>query len=122
MDLSDGGRSPRHGAVVRGQTQKFLTPAAKSFVAGTSLPWTTETGCGRVCTPGKSVCGEQAAVRRQEGRLLRHQAQFPHTPSGVQGAQVTARLKKNDGTTMACGGHWHTTPAQVKTEKTARHL
>ncbi|HAH5569302.1 TPA: hypothetical protein HH801_004636 [Escherichia coli] len=38
MDLSDGGRSPRHGAVVRGQTQKFLTPAAKSFVAGTSLP------------------------------------------------------------------------------------
>ncbi|HAN8626097.1 TPA: hypothetical protein IGM78_004823, partial [Escherichia coli] len=51
-----------------------------------------------------------------------HQAQFPHTPSGVQGAQVTARLKKNDGTTMACRGHWRTTPAQVKTEKTARHL
>ncbi|EOX1035397.1 hypothetical protein ACO4HP_005176, partial [Escherichia coli] len=68
MDLSDGGRSPRHGAVVRGQTQKFLTPAAKSFVAGTSLPWTTETGCGRVCTPGKSVCGERAAGRRQAGR------------------------------------------------------
>ncbi|KEO18349.1 hypothetical protein AB37_4887, partial [Escherichia coli 8-415-05_S1_C2] len=22
---------------------------------------------------------------------------------------------------MACGGHWRTTPAQVKTEKTARH-
>ncbi|EMX81593.1 hypothetical protein EC2720900_5343 [Escherichia coli 2720900] len=22
---------------------------------------------------------------------------------------------------MACGGHWYTTPAQVKTEKTARH-
>uniref|UniRef100_UPI003004DEE9 hypothetical protein n=1 Tax=Escherichia coli TaxID=562 RepID=UPI003004DEE9 len=40
----------------------------------------------------------------------------------MQGAQVTARLKKNDGTTMACGGHWHTTPAQGKTEKTARHL
>ncbi|EPN3400160.1 hypothetical protein ACTXCJ_005129 [Escherichia coli] len=40
----------------------------------------------------------------------------------MQGAQVTARLKKNDGTTMACRGHWRTTPAQVKTEKTARHL
>ncbi|EGW63292.1 hypothetical protein ECSTECB2F1_5002 [Escherichia coli O91:H21 str. B2F1] len=40
----------------------------------------------------------------------------------MQGAQVTARLKKNDGTTMACRGHWCTTPAQVKTEKTARHL
>nr|ASK38439.1 hypothetical protein [Escherichia coli] len=58
-----------------------MTPAAKSFVAGTSLPWTTETGCGRVCTPGKSVCGEQAAVRRQTGkRQLRHQAQWPYTP------------------------------------------
>ncbi|OUK99355.1 hypothetical protein BZL70_07630 [Escherichia coli] len=45
-----------------------MTPAAKSFVAGTSLPWTTETGCGRVCTPGKSVCGKRAAVRRQTGR------------------------------------------------------
>ncbi|HCX4693754.1 TPA: hypothetical protein OZS91_003828 [Escherichia coli] len=40
----------------------------------------------------------------------------------MQGAPHPARLKKNDGTTMACGGHWHTTPAQVKTEKTARHL
>ncbi|ENC4739166.1 hypothetical protein ABKM57_002698 [Escherichia coli] len=40
----------------------------------------------------------------------------------MQGAPHPVRLKKNDGTTMACGGHWHTTPAQVKTEKTARHL
>ncbi|KEK75382.1 hypothetical protein AB48_5158 [Escherichia coli 3-475-03_S1_C2] len=40
----------------------------------------------------------------------------------MQGAPHPARLKKNDGTTMACGGHWYTTPAQVKTEKTARHL
>ncbi|NJE99198.1 hypothetical protein GEO82_21005 [Salmonella enterica subsp. enterica serovar Anatum] len=40
----------------------------------------------------------------------------------MQGAPHPARLKKNDGATMACGGHWHTTPAQVKTEKTARHL
>ncbi|ELU2565531.1 hypothetical protein SBS68_000129 [Shigella sonnei] len=39
----------------------------------------------------------------------------------MQGAPHPARLKKNDGTTMACGGHWHTTSAQVKTEKTARH-
>ncbi|ENT7913776.1 hypothetical protein ACFGQM_001184 [Shigella flexneri] len=40
----------------------------------------------------------------------------------MQGAPHTARPEKTDGTTMACGGHWHTTPAQVKTEKTARHL
>ena len=58
--------------------------------------------------------GRSAAADRQ--------AQWPYTPSGVQGAPHPARLKKNDGTTMACGGHWHTTPAQVKTEKTARHL
>ena len=64
--------------------------------------------------------GRSAAADRQ--RQLRHQAQWPYTPSGVQGAPHPARLKKNDGTTMACGGHWHTTPAQVKTEKTARHL
>ncbi|MCW3185247.1 hypothetical protein OJO68_20305 [Escherichia coli] len=64
--------------------------------------------------------GRSAAADRQ--RQLRHQAQWPYTPSGVQGAPHTARLKKNDGTTMACGGHWHTTPTQVKTEKTARHL
>ncbi len=50
-------RLPRHGAVVRGQTQKFLTPAAKSFVAGTSLPWTTETCCGRF-SPRKVHSGE----------------------------------------------------------------
>ncbi|HFP3372632.1 TPA: hypothetical protein ACHGAM_004977, partial [Escherichia coli] len=101
--------SSRHGAVVRGQTQKFLTPAAKSFVAGTSLPWTTETGCGRVCTPGKSVCGEQAAVRRQTGRdsrAIRRGFLTSRRPfAGMPGAQATARLKKNDGTTMACGGH-----------------
>ncbi|EMD1975446.1 hypothetical protein VQW07_004265 [Escherichia coli] len=64
--------------------------------------------------------GRSAAADRQ--RQLRHQAQWHYTPSGVQGAPHPARLKKNDGTTMACGGHWHTTPAQVKTEKTARHL
>ncbi len=52
-----GQRLPRHGAVVRGQTQKFLTPAAKSFVAGTSLPWTTETCCGRF-SPRKVHSGE----------------------------------------------------------------
>ncbi|EAU7883737.1 hypothetical protein EJL78_11470 [Salmonella enterica] len=40
----------------------------------------------------------------------------------MQGAPHPARPEKTDGTTMACGGHWHTTPAQVKTEKTARHL
>lgn len=64
--------------------------------------------------------GRSAAADRQ--RQLRHQAQLPYTPSGVQGAPHPARLKKNDSTTMACRGHWRTTPAQVKTEKTARHL
>ncbi len=52
-----GQRQPRHGAVVRGQTQKFLTLAAKSFVAGTSPPWTAETCCGRF-SPRKVHSGE----------------------------------------------------------------
>ncbi|MCA7438383.1 hypothetical protein MZV35_25510 [Escherichia coli] len=64
--------------------------------------------------------GRSAAADRQ--RQQRHQAQWPYTPSGVQGAPHPARLKKNDSTTMVCRGHWRTTPAQVKTEKTARHL
>ncbi len=93
---------------------------AKNFVAGASHPGQMERE-GVTSAPGKSTAGNRPQRWRQEGGLLRHQAQFPHTPSGVQGAQVTARLKKNDGTTMACGGHWRTTPAQVKTEKTARH-
>ncbi|ENA5422746.1 hypothetical protein ACSI0N_004985 [Escherichia coli] len=38
----------------------------------------------------------------------------------MQGAQHPARPEKTDSTAMACGGHWYTTPAQVKTEKTAR--
>ncbi|YBN72595.1 hypothetical protein NF093_24655 (plasmid) [Escherichia coli] len=64
--------------------------------------------------------GRSAAADRQ--RQLRHQAQWPYTPSGVQGAPDAARPEKTDGTAMACGGHWYTTPAQVKTEKTARLL
>ncbi|HFV8123059.1 TPA: hypothetical protein ACIAAE_005071, partial [Escherichia coli] len=64
--------------------------------------------------------GRSAAADRQ--RQLRHQAQWPYTPSGVQGAPHPVRPEKTDGTTTACCGHWYTTPAQVKTEKTARHL
>ncbi|EBE7283810.1 hypothetical protein CY746_11945 [Salmonella enterica] len=40
----------------------------------------------------------------------------------MQGAPHPARPEKTDGTAMACCGHWYTIPAQVKTEKTARHL
>ncbi|EEJ4252292.1 hypothetical protein C9F78_004130 [Salmonella enterica subsp. enterica serovar 4,[5],12:b:-] len=42
-------------------------------------------------------------IRR--GRQSHHQAQCPCISSDVQGAPFPARLKKNDGTTMACGGH-----------------
>nr|QID21758.1 hypothetical protein pSFE199_00050 [Escherichia coli] len=48
---------------------------AKNFVAGASHPdrWN---GRGYVC-PGKSTAGNRPQGWRQEGRLLRHQAQFP---------------------------------------------
>src|SRR5699024_11906071 len=35
--------------------------------------------------PGKSTAGNRPQRWRQEGGLLRHQAQFPHTPSGEIG-------------------------------------
>ncbi|EPB4549636.1 hypothetical protein ACRJTI_003953, partial [Escherichia coli] len=88
-----GQRQPRHGAVVRGQTQKFLTLAAKSFVAGTSPPGRL-TRVVAASAPGKSTAGNRPQGWRRKGRQLRHQAQFPYTPSGVQGAQVTARQRR----------------------------
>ncbi|HHV2554957.1 TPA: hypothetical protein ACUKWJ_004572, partial [Escherichia coli] len=62
-----GQRQPRHGAVVRGQTQKFLTPAAKSFVAGTSPPGRL-TRVVAASAPGKSTAGKQAAGVAAEGQ------------------------------------------------------
>ncbi|EQY78848.1 hypothetical protein G962_04234 [Escherichia coli UMEA 3304-1] len=53
-------------------------------------------GRGLRLPPGKSTAGNRPQEWRQEGGLLRHQAQFPHTPSGVQGAQVTARQGRRD--------------------------
>ncbi|EMW9315106.1 hypothetical protein AAE121_003769 [Salmonella enterica] len=60
-----GRKSPRHGAVVRGRTQKFLTPAAKSFVAGTSHPGRLKRDVV-ISAPGKSGGGEQAQKWRQK--------------------------------------------------------
>ncbi|ELE1936898.1 hypothetical protein RDB90_005541 [Salmonella enterica] len=66
-------KSPRHGAVVRGRTQKFLTPAAKSFVAGTSHPGRLKRDVV-ISAPGKSGGGEQAAEVAADGKNQRHQA------------------------------------------------
>ncbi|GHL22976.1 hypothetical protein ECZU24_58170 [Escherichia coli] len=66
--------------------------------------------------PGKFVCGERAAVRRQTGRDSSAIRRSGLTPSGVQGA-ASGATGETDGTTTACAGHWYTTPAQVKTEK-----
>ncbi|EKG3678617.1 hypothetical protein PP836_004754 [Salmonella enterica] len=82
-----GRPSPRHGAAVRGRTQKFLTPAAKSFVAGTSPP-------GRLkrdvvtSAPGKSAAGNRPQRWRQEGKSL--------TPAGARGAPSPARQWRRD--------------------------
>ncbi len=69
-----GQRLPRHGAVVRGQTQKFLTLAAKSFVAGTSLPGRLKRVVRRF-SPRKVHSGET-------GRRGRRKAQTT-APSGA---------------------------------------
>ncbi|EMD8701583.1 hypothetical protein VWS74_004021 [Salmonella enterica] len=68
-----GRKSPRHGAAVRGRTQKFLTPAAKSFVAGTSHPGRLKRDVV-ISAPGKSGSGEQAAEVAAEWESQRHQA------------------------------------------------
>ncbi|EDV9210047.1 hypothetical protein YY63_19085 [Salmonella enterica subsp. enterica] len=62
-----GRKSPRHGAAVRGRTQKFLTPAAKSFVAGISPPGRLKRDVV-ISAPGKSGGGEPGAGRRSDGR------------------------------------------------------
>ncbi|MCW7447657.1 hypothetical protein OHD49_00750 [Escherichia coli] len=64
---------------------------------------------------GPQCGGRQAETAAPSGAVALHTVR-------CAGAPHPARLKKNDSTTMACGGHWRTTPAQVKTEKTARHL
>ncbi|HGB9545347.1 TPA: hypothetical protein ACIYV3_005785, partial [Escherichia coli] len=112
MDLSDGGRSPRHGAVVRGQTQKFLTPAAKSFVAGTSLPWTTETGCGRVCPPespsaenGPQCGGRQAETAAPSGAVALHTVRC----AGSAGHGATEEKRRhNNGMSWSLAHHSRT--------------
>ncbi|WP_410406996.1 hypothetical protein [Escherichia coli] len=93
-----GQRLPRHGAVVRGQTQKFLTPAAKSFVAGTSLPWTAAPCCGRF-SPRKVHSGKQAAGVAAEGLTAPSGAVALHTVrcagSAVSGATGAARPERS---------------------------
>ena len=93
-----GQRLPRPGAVVRGQTQKFLTLAAKSFVAGTSPPWTADTCCGR-SSPRKVHSGKQAAGVAAEGLTAPSGAVALHTVrcagSAVSGATGAARPERS---------------------------
>ncbi|EPY9336965.1 hypothetical protein ACXHXI_005641, partial [Escherichia coli] len=46
--------------------------------------------------PGKSTAGNRPQGGRRKGRQLRHQAQWPYTPSGVQGAPFPARQGRRD--------------------------
>nr|AZQ23611.1 hypothetical protein [Escherichia coli] len=95
MDLSDGGPFTASRDSCPGADAKFFAGfMAKNFVAGASHPGQMERGV--TSAPRKVHSGKQAAEVAAGGRLLRHQAQFPHTPSGVQGAQVTARQRRRD--------------------------
>ncbi|MBZ4087718.1 hypothetical protein, partial [Escherichia fergusonii] len=96
VDLSDGASVTTSRGSCPGADAKFFAGfMAKNFVDGISSPGLLKRD---VVTPapGKSTAGNRPQGWRQEGRLLRHQAQFPHTPSGVQGAQVTARQGRRD--------------------------
>ncbi|WP_419715447.1 hypothetical protein [Escherichia coli] len=91
-----GARLPPHGTAVRGRTQNFLPGSWLKILWPVHLTLDRWNGRGLRLPPGKSTAGNRPQRWRQEGRLLRHQAQFPHTPSGVQGAQVTARQGRRD--------------------------
>ncbi len=91
-----GARLPPHGAAVRGRTQNFLPGSWLKILWPVHLTLDRWNGRGLRLPPGKSTAGNRPQEWRQEGGLLRHQAQFPHTPSGVQGAQVTARQGRRD--------------------------
>ncbi len=90
-----GARLPPHGTTVRGRMQNFLPGSWLKILWPVHLPLDRWNGRGLRLPPGKSTAGNRPQRWRQEGRLLRHQAQFPHTPSGVQGAQVTARPERS---------------------------
>ena len=91
-----GARLPPHGTAVRGRTQNFLPGSWLKILWPVHLTLDRWNGRGLRLPPGKSTAGNRPQEWRQEGGLLRHQAQFPHTPSGVQGAQVTARQRRRD--------------------------
>ncbi len=91
-----GARLPPHGTAVRGRTQNFLPGSWLKILWPVHLTLDRWNGRGLRLPPGKSTAGNRPQRWRKEGRLLRHQAQFPHTPSGVQGAQVTARQGRRD--------------------------
>ncbi len=114
VDLSDGGPFTASRDSCPGADAKFLAGfMAKNFVAGASHPGQMERE-GVTSAPGKSTAGNRPQGWRQEGRLLRHQAQFPHTPSGVQGAQVTARQGGATGTVAASRVFTHRTVAAAR--------
>ncbi|WP_203237578.1 hypothetical protein [Escherichia coli] len=87
------GVSPRSGPFrwgVRHHVTGQLSGADAKFLPGlwlkilwtVYLPRTAETGCG-YSSPGKSTAGNRPQGWRRKG-WLRHQAQLPYTPSGVQ--------------------------------------
>ncbi len=95
VDLSDGGPFNRLTGQLFRRTQNFLPGSWLKILWPVHLTLDRWNGRTRL-PPGKSTAGNRPQRWRQEGRPLRHQAQFPHTPSGVQGAQVTARQGRRD--------------------------
>ncbi|AAS76393.1 hypothetical protein SCH_113 (plasmid) [Salmonella enterica subsp. enterica serovar Choleraesuis str. SC-B67] len=95
MDLSDGASVTTSRGSCPGADAKFFAGfMAKNFVDGISSPGLLKRD---VVTPapGKSTAGNRPQGWRRKG-WLRHQAQLPYTPSGVQGAPFPARQGRRD--------------------------
>ena len=76
VDLSDGARLPPHGTAVRGG-RKILPGSWLKILWPVHLTGQMEREGGYVC-PRKVHRRNRPQGWRQEGGLLRHQAQFPH--------------------------------------------
>ncbi|MCW3282320.1 hypothetical protein N5T16_26625 [Escherichia coli] len=70
-----GARLPPHGTAVRGRTQNFLPGSWLKILWPVHLTLDRWNGRGLRLPPGKSTAGNRPQRWRQEGGLLRHQAQ-----------------------------------------------
>ncbi len=103
-----GARLPPHGTAVRGRTQNFLPGSWLKILWLVHLTPGQMEREGVTSAPPESPqreTGRRGGGRREDCCAIRRS--FPHTPSGVQGAQVTARQGRRDRNGRCKPGVFH---------------